>query len=164
MTRQREVLSKIKAALKETDYSTRDFFEVDNEDEFIYVCTKDGLIGIDCCHYESGSGRKRSRYALLYISSIPDDMSHLSLEVHFWETKDNYYFEEIKDLLPPLLEFASWYDDEGLRRIRYTAKNAYLSIDDKDIVKKALNLLRNLDNYIGEPLKKVVLKHPELRD
>ncbi|BDC97094.1 hypothetical protein TRSA_21930 (plasmid) [Treponema saccharophilum] len=150
MTRQREVLSKIKAALKETDYSTRDFFEVDNEDEFIYVCTKDGLIGIDCCHYE--------------FVFHPDDMSHLSLEVHFWETKDNYYFEEIKDLLPPLLEFASWYDDEGLRRIRYTAKNAYLSIDDKDIVKKALNLLRNLDNYIGEPLKKVVLKHPELRD
>ena len=141
---QREILLKIKAALKNTDFEDVNWPDDKKEDieNFIWIGFQNRLIGREICHYE-------------FIFQ-PEEPDILSLEVHFEVKKYKDLFKDM--ILTNALTFADWNYENG--RIIFKEQN--LKINDPDIVTKSLALLNRLHKLIGLQLIEILQVRPTL--
>ncbi|MBQ1983959.1 MAG: hypothetical protein II232_04945, partial [Spirochaetaceae bacterium] len=97
--------------------------------------TRDGTIGTKNCHYEF----------------VFHDKNTLCLEVHFENANNCSNFEQIVRYYNNL-QFREW----GIRHRRITSEEYQISINDAQIVQKAIKLLKRLHEAIGEELRQII--------
>lgn len=155
MNNQKEILLKIKKAVKKIGFIDINWpdeipEEIDRNDNYIWIGTSDGLIGGDDCHYE-----------YIFHAKEPEI---LSLEVHIDEKKNQKWFENLIET--DSLVFKRWNSENG--RIVFKNKEDYINIEEnneEEIVSKALELLKRLDEEIGQELRNIMITHlPERND
>lgn len=140
--KQRNILLKIKEAIKKTGFEDVNWPSNNNVKNFIWIGFQHRLIGNDNCHYE-----------FIFQDDTPN---LLTLEIHIDEKEIQELFENM--LLPDFLCFKKWNRDNG----RIIFKNESIQIDDSDIINKSLNLLNKLHDSIGEQLLQIIQSNSKL--
>ena len=144
----KEILTKLKERLKNDLRVKNENNNHENpEGEYIWAGGPYGLIGNFTCHYEFIFYNKKE--------DSKKDENTLYLEVHFEDEKSDEFENVLSENDKKTLKFTTW----GIRkRIIGTNDNYCVKIEEKtttdEIVKKAIELLEELDNSIGYSLAK----------
>lgn len=143
----KEILTKLKKNLKKLDVKNISDKYENPEGEYIWAGGPYGLIGNFTCHYEFIFYNKKE--------DSKKDENTLYLEVHFEDEKSDEFENVLSENDKKTLKFTTW----GIRkRIIGTNDNYCVKIEEKtttdEIVKKAIELLEELDNSIGYSLAK----------
>lgn len=133
---QNSIFEKIQTEIKNTKqlcYVKNSEDAIHNKDSsFIWIGTKDGLIGNEKCHYEF----------------IFQNNKELSLEVHFCKSYNRYLLKGSfkKKLEQSSIQIEDWSDDNGTKRFIYRS----LPRNEEMIERKAINLVIELNNILGK--------------
>lgn len=141
-----EILNRIKDRIGQENQFVYVSRTNDINDWWFWVGTRDGIIGTSDCHYE-------------FVFYEEDT---LYLEVHFENARNCRNFDQIANYNNNL-QFENW----GNRHRRITSEQYQIDINDDEIVQKAINLLKELHEAIGEELKQIIqtitpIEHPTL--
>lgn len=130
-----EILNGIKTRIEQENLFVYVRKKNDINNWWFWVGTRDGTIGTKNCHYEF----------------VFHDKNTLCLEVHFENANNCSNFEQIVRYYNNL-QFREW----GIRHRRITSEEYQISINDAQIVQKAIKLLKRLHEAIGEELRQII--------
>lgn len=125
-------------------------------ENFIWVGTKDEIIGDWKCHYEFIFEDENR-------NPESENASFLAIEVHLSEKNKQDLFKEIKK--DKQLEFCTWYNEKNEEKEngRIVFKNWKIEDDDpKKQIEKAIEKLKELNKLIGSELQTIIIENDEL--
>lgn len=136
ITKQQTILQILKQEVASSQYFSDANWPNDDEIEnFIWIGTKNGLIGNDNCHYE-----------FIFQEEQSDE---LTLEVHF-EGENQSQFANLD--LPSSLKHDKWQAEDC--RIIFADEHSY-NVHDEEIVEKSMKDLKQLHKMIGSRLEEI---------
>lgn len=153
---QKKILETLQEEIRKSELFYSTYPRKNKIENFIWVGTKDEIIGEWPCHYEfifeDENRNPKTKNA-----------SFLAVEVHLSETNKQDLFKKInKD---KQLEFCNWYygNNEEKENGRIVFKDWKIeNKDPKKLIEKAISKLKKLDKLIGTELKAIIIENEEL--
>ena len=153
---QKKILETLQEEIRKSELFYSMYPSKNKIENFIWVGTKDEIIGEWSCHYE---------FIFEDENRNPEgeNASFLAVEVHLSETNKQDLFKNIhKD---KKLEFCNWYNgkNEEKENGRIVFKDWKIEDDDsKKQIQKAIAKLKDLNKLIGSELQAIIIENDEL--
>lgn len=149
----KDILIQLQEEISKSDRFCSRYPKESKIDNFIWVGTKDEIIGDWDCHYEFIFENKDRE-------PTKNNSPFLAIEVHLSERNKHGLFKEVA--LDKQLTFYNWYYEKRNKIVengRIVYKDWRLRYDAPQVIMKAMDRLCRLDDAIGASLKQVVLEN-----